>query len=185
MSTSRCACRRQGTGRRRRTSSANCRRRSSRARTTSSSSTTSSTGRKLTWQTCLGNADVGKVRVQLVHAQRHHLPNVHPDEVQLGREHQHPRGPLELGIPQQELKRTSSPGARRATASLRKAEGQGNWRGIFTVNESYTSKLKRVKVPLVSAKETSTSSTFFVYAMRCFSQYTKKFSHSLNCLSRL
>ena len=84
----------------------------------------------------------------------------------------------ELGIPQQELKRhlvsMCTPRHRIFTKSPKGKEiKEGD---IFTVNESYTSKLKRVKVPLVSAKETSTSSTFFVYAMRCFSQYTKKFS---------
>lgn len=62
-----------------------------------------------------------------------------------------------LGIPQQELKRQlismCTPRHRIFTKSPKGKEIKDG--DTFAVNESYASKLKRVKIPLVSAKETS------------------------------
>jgi cullin 3 len=117
------------------------------------------TGRKLAWQTSLGNADL-KARFG---KNRHEL-NVSTYQMCIlmrfngpGNETQTLEVLSELGIPRDELKRHLVSLCTPKHRILKKvSKGKGIEDGdSFTFNAEYTSKLKRVKIPLVSAKETS------------------------------
>jgi len=116
-------------------------------------------GRKLAWQTSLGNADL-KARF----AKARHELNVSTYQMVIlmrfngaGNEVQTLEALSELGIPQAELRRHLISLCTPKHKILKKeSKGKGIEVGDkFTFNEDFTSKLKRVKVPLVSAKETS------------------------------
>jgi cullin 3 len=116
------------------------------------------TGRKLAWQTALGTADL-KARFG---SSRHEL-NVSTYQMVLlmkfngrGNETHSLEALSELGIPPLELRRHLVSLCTPKHKILKKAsKGKGIEAGdSFTFNSEYSSKLKRVKVPLVSAKET-------------------------------
>jgi cullin 3 len=115
------------------------------------------TGRKLTWQTSLGNADVrarfsGFSCILSVSTYQMCILMEFNGKDQLNLEDL-----SELGIPPHELKRQLiSMCTPRHRIFIKSPKGKEIKKGdTFTVNEAYTSKLKRVKIPLVSAKETS------------------------------
>ena len=119
---------------------------------------TKHSGRKLVWQTSLGTADL-KARFA---TGRYEL-NVSTYQMALlmrfngaGNETQSLEALSELGIPANDLKRHLVSLCTPKHRILRKAsKGKGIEDGdTFTFNRDYTSKLRRVKVPLVSAKET-------------------------------
>lgn len=117
---------------------------------------TKHTGRKLAWHTALGHADL---KARFSNTARHDL---HVSTYQMvilmqfnGCDTRSLEALSELGIPPNELRRHLVSLCTPKHKILKKAsKGKGVDAGdSFSFNPEYTSKLKRVKVPLVSAKE--------------------------------
>jgi cullin 3 len=121
------------------------------------------TGRKLAWQTNLGSA---VLKARFSPTSRHEL-DVTTFQMCLlmafngeGNETQSLEALEELGIPAGELRRhLVSLCTPKHRILLKASKGKAiDDKDSFTVNADYSSKLKRVKVPLVSAKDTASAS---------------------------